>query len=212
MSTIKNMKHKSIILLGVMLVTIISLYSCNSDNSEQASTSKDAVKIDVKSKTDYLEEGKKIATSAQGVLGKNLVNAINNGGTTYAVEFCNAEAIPLTDSMAHVLGASVKRVTDKPRNSNNQANEGQLELINKMKEELKDGNVPKPQMVDMNGKMVGYYGIVTNAMCVKCHGDKDVDIEPQTYKKIKALYPTDKATGYAVNELRGMWVVEMDKK
>lgn len=40
----------------------------------------------------------------------------------------------------------------------------------------------------------------------------NVTIEPKTYKKIKALYPSDKATGYATNELRGMWVVEMNKK
>lgn len=205
---------KSSIGLGFLIVA--SLYACNNNNSDQKSITEDAAKVDVKnngvSQTDYLEEGKKIATSAQGVLGKNLVNAINTGGTTYAVTFCNVEAIPLTDSMAHVLGASVKRVTDKPRNSDNQANEAQLALINKMKEDMKAGNAPKPQLVEINGKMVGYYGIVTNAMCVKCHGNKDVDIEPQTYKKIKALYPTDKATGYAVNELRGMWVVEMDKK
>ena len=205
---------KSLIGLGFLLA--VSLFACNNNNSDQKSTTEDAEKVDVKNngviQTDYLEEGKQIATSSQSVLGKNLVNAINSGGTTYAVTFCNVEAIPLTDSMAHVLGASVKRVTDKPRNSNNQANESQLALINKMKEDMKDGNAPKPQVVEINGKMVGYYGIVTNAMCVKCHGDKDVDIEPKTYKKIKALYPSDKATGYAVNELRGMWVVEIDKK
>jgi hypothetical protein len=47
---------------------------------------------------------------------------------------------------------------------------------------------------------------------VKCHGNKDVDIEQPTFRKIKALYPSDKALGYSVNNLRGMWVVEMNKK
>ena len=210
------MKYKTITLLGLAIVFAITFYSCNNENSKQETTSEEAVKIDVKNEAenqiDYLAEGKIIATSSQGVLGKNLTNAIKTGGTKYAVEFCNVEAIPLTDSMAHELGATIKRVTDKTRNSNNQANENELALINHMKEELSSGKTPTPQMVEINGKMVGYYGIVTNEMCVKCHGDKKADIETQTYKKIQALYPSDKAMGYAVNELRGMWVVEMDKK
>ena len=205
---------KSLIGLGFLLA--MTLYACDSKNSSQESTTEESAKIDVKDdgavQTNYLEEGKIIATSSQGVLGKNLMNAIKSGGTKYAVEFCNVEAIPLTDSMAHVLGASVKRVTDKTRNKENQANEEELSLIKNMKKELKDGNTPKPQLVEINGKMVGYYAIVTNEMCIKCHGDKNTDIEPATYKKIKALYPSDKATDYSVNELRGMWVVEMDKK
>ena len=202
--------------IGLGFLLVVSLYACNSNNSDQKLTTEYASKVDVKndgvSQTDYLEEGKKISMSSQGVLGKNLMSAITSGGTKYAVTFCNVEAIPLTDSMAHVLGASVKRVTDKPRNSNNQADESQLVLIKNMNEEMKNGNPPKPQVVEHNGKMVGYYAIVTNEMCLKCHGDKNADIEPATYKKIKALYPSDKATGYASNELRGMWVVEMDKK
>ena len=205
---------KSLIGLGFLLAMI--LYACDSKNSSQESTTEESAKIDAKDdgviQTNYLEEGKIIATSSQGVLGKNLMNAIKSGGTKYAVEFCNVEAIPLTDSMAHVLGASVKRVTDKTRNKENQANEEELSLIKNMKKELKDDNTPKPQLVEINGKMVGYYAIVTNEMCIKCHGDKNRDIEPATYKKIKALYPSDKATDYSVNELRGMWVVEMDKK
>mgnify|MGYP001556941193 CR=1 FL=1 len=77
---------------------------------------------------------------------------------------------------------------------------------------MQNGETRESLTVEINGKMVGYYAIVTNTMCLKCHGDKDVTIEPETFEKIKTLYPSDKATGYAANELRGMWVVEMDKK
>ena len=33
----------------------------------------------------------------------------------------------------------------------------------------------------------------------------------KTLAKINQLYPNDKATGYDVNQLRGIWVVEMTK-
>ena len=210
------MKTKIIITILIAFASFSILLSCNSSETNQnvASQSEPKATMGTEGIPDsvYLNIGKNIAAGTQAVLGKNLVEAINKNGTEYAVQFCNVEAIPLTDSMAQVLRASVKRVTDKPRNSDNQADKAQLALMNKMKEEMKAGNTPKPQVVEMNGKMVGYYAIVTNPMCLQCHGEKNVTIEPETYKKIKALYPSDKATGYVANELRGMWVVEMDKK
>ena len=53
---------------------------------------------------------------------------------------------------------------------------------------------------------------MTNIMCLQCHGKPDKDILPNTLTKIGSLYPEDKAIGYGVDELRGIWVVEMDKK
>ncbi len=210
------MKNKLIILLGTGLTVALVIYACNSADSDKKPNVSEITKDDknhtVESSINYLSEGKKIASEAQAALGKNLTAAINSKGTEYAVEFCNVEAIPITDSMANVLDASLKRVTDKTRNPKNQANEDELSFIKKMKEEMQSGKSPDPLVVEINGKMVGYYPIVTNALCVKCHGDKNMDIEQSTLKKIQALYPSDKAQGYSVNELRGMWKVEMNKK
>ena len=49
-------------------------------------------------------------------------------------------------------------------------------------------------------------------MCMQCHGKINTEIKAQTLKKINDLYPNDLAVGYEVNLLRGIWVVEMDKK
>ena len=201
------MKRKFNVLLAIGLAFGAFLYGCNSDENK----TEEVVIVNAEETSDpgidYLEEGKKIAEQSQGALGKNLMNAIKTGGTEYAVEFCNIEAIPITDSMATLLGASVKRVTDKPRNPNNEANEAEMEHLKYLKDEMAKGNSPQPKVVDINGRKVGYYAIVTNEMCIKCHGDKGVTIEPATFAKIQKLYPTDKALGYKVEELRGMWVV-----
>jgi hypothetical protein len=210
------MKNKITILLGTCLSFAFIFYACNSVDSDKKSNVSEVTKADenntAESSINYLSEEKKIANEAQSALGKNLTTAINAKGTAYAVEFCNVQAIPITDSMANILEASLKRVTDKTRNPKNQANEDELAFIKKMKEEMQAGMAPEPLVTELNGKMVGYYPIVTNALCVKCHGNKDVDIEQPTFRKIKALYPSDKALGYSVNNLRGMWVVEMNKK
>jgi hypothetical protein len=74
------------------------------------------------------------------------------------------------------------------------------------------GEQPEATMKETGGKMVGFYPIVTNQMCLQCHGKADENIKPATLKKIHKLYATDKATGYSDKELRGLWVLEMDRK
>jgi mono/diheme cytochrome c family protein len=159
-----------------------------------------------------LEIGQKLAMQTKGVLGKNLLNAINTKGTEGALDFCNTRALPLTDSMAVALNASIKRVSDKNRNPKNAANAAETAFISQGKALLAKGEKVKPKMQEINGKMVGYYPIMTDKMCLQCHGQAKTDVLPATLERIAKHYPTDKATGYAVDELRGIWVVEMEKK
>jgi hypothetical protein len=51
-----------------------------------------------------------------------------------------------------------------------------------------------------------YYPIVTNSMCLSCHGTEK-DIAPEVAKRIIKFYPMDKATGYAENQVRGIWSI-----
>lgn len=159
----------------------------------------------------YVELGKKYALQTKAVLGKNLKGAIKANGTEEAVSFCNSRAYPLTDSMSVELNVHIKRVSDQPRNPNNQANSQELNYMKETKTLLASGEKLKPQMNEIDGKMVGYYPITTNAMCLQCHGVVGEQINKEVSMTLKSLYPNDKATGYGENELRGIWVVTMDK-
>jgi len=158
---------------------------------------------------DHISIGQNIANETKMILGKNLLTAIKENGTEGALEFCNVMALSLTDSMSIALNAKVKRVSDKPRNSQNQANEFELAYIEEIKKLKSSGGNISPQMNEKEGKMVGYYPIETNDMCLKCHGKITTDIEDKTYTKIKSLYPKDKAHGYLNGQIRGIFVVEM---
>lgn len=158
----------------------------------------------------YIEKGKKLALSTKSILGKNLKGAIKRNGTSAAISFCNTRAITLTDSMSQELNAQIKRVSDQPRNPENIANALELEYILNRKQALKEGKSIAPQLQKVDGKMIGYYPITTSKMCLQCHGTPHVNIQPDVQKKLKSLYPNDAATGYGANELRGIWVVEMD--
>lgn len=158
-----------------------------------------------------LKTGQDIAQRTQGVLGKNLLHAIQTQGTEGAISFCSTRAITLTDSVGTQLNARVKRVSDQNRNPDNAANSQELEYIAKTKHLLQQGKAMAPQLTETENTFVCYYPITTNAMCLQCHGDINTNLTQQTYAKIKSLYPEDKATGYGENELRGIWVIEMDK-
>lgn len=160
----------------------------------------------------YLKEGMNLALATKAVLGKNLLTAIKEKGTEEALAFCNTKAIDLTDSMATVLNASIKRVSDKNRNPDNLANENELVYIQEVKQTLVNGGEVKPQLTELEDQVIGYYPILTNTMCLQCHGEPNEDIKEGTLEKLAELYPEDKATGYTENQLRGIWVIKMERK
>lgn len=155
--------------------------------------------------------GKSLALATKSVLGSNLLHAIQSKGTAGAVEFCNTRAIHLTDSMAEFQGADIKRVSDQPRNPNNQANEQELEYIREAKERLSRGEDLKPYLLESDGQMTGYYPIVTNEMCLQCHGTPNEQVAEATLDVLEEKYPGDKALGYVSNQLRGIWVVNWER-
>jgi cytochrome c553 len=160
----------------------------------------------------YAERGLKYALSTKAVLGKNLMGTIQKKGVLEALAFCNIQAYPLTDSMALVHNASIKRVTDKPRNPNNRANAEELGYIDTFKQVIAANEEAKPIVKEFNDKVNVYYPITTNTMCIQCHGIPNTDISDDVYKKIKLLYPKDLAIDYKENEVRGIWHVKFDKK
>lgn len=158
----------------------------------------------------YLKIGRSLAIQTKTVLGQNLMTAIKDGGPEHAVEFCNTRAIHLTDSMAAVLNVDIKRVSDQNRNPDNAANQIELNYILAAKDELKKSKKAAPLVTDYGDYVLAYYPIMTNDMCLKCHGGEQ-DINAATLEKLNALYPDDKAKGYSSDQLRGIWVVKMQK-
>jgi len=163
-----------------------------------------------KSEMNKAERGLEYALSTKAVLGKNLMGKIQSEGTIGALEFCNIKAIPLTDSMAKVHHALISRVTDQPRNPDNLATADELSTIAFFKQRASEGAEPEPVVNDDNGRINFYFPITTNSMCMQCHGKPGKDIENSTLAAIKAKYPEDKAIGYGINEVRGMWKVVFD--
>jgi len=157
------------------------------------------------------QQGMDMAMSTKKELGKNLMKAINEKGAVHAVEFCNIKAMPITAQKEKEFNAKIKRASDQPRNQNNKATAKEEIHINTFKKMLANNENPEPIIEKTGGKFNFYYPIVTNSMCLKCHGEVGKTITTETYKTIKLKYPKDQAIGYDVNQVRGLWHIEFQK-
>lgn len=189
------------IIVSVLIAFGFLFFSCNKKTKEE----KTATYVDIDCTL------QKYSVETKEVLGKNLMNAINKQGTEKAIEFCSTKAIVLTDSVGKAVNATIKRVSDKPRNPINMANENEIDFINELKLKISNSEKLTTKYTESDGKIVGYFPIITNAMCIQCHGSKDSDIKPKMLEKIDQLYPKDQATGYKENQIRGIFVVTKNK-
>lgn len=184
---------RSILLLSLIFI----LFSCK----EKKDTSQ-SPKAETTAKT-----GLEYAQATQQLLGQNLNKAMQEKGVLHALEFCNVQALPLTQKMEKEHNAVIKRVSDRNRNPGNSANKEELYYIASFKKQIAEGEDPEPVLVPSEGKTRFYYPIITNKMCLQCHG-KPEEMQTEVLQKIKLLYPQDKALGYSENEVRGIWSIE----
>jgi len=162
---------------------------------------------------------KKIAKKAIKTLmkdmKKNFKSAMKKDGAVGAVNFCSnkAEEIIANVNKSFKNGVSIKRVTLKPRNPKDKANDSETAILTSL-EGLQGNGVVLPKMlvqkVDKTHTRV-FKPIIVQAKCLICHGTQD-KLDPKAYEAIKAKYPNDKATGYKVGDLRGAFVVDIVKK
>ena len=146
-----------------------------------------------------------MATQTQ--LGKNLIAALQRGGTLEAIPFCNIRAIPITDSMAMSAHVQIQRVTNKARNPKNKANDYETSLIKEYQTQIAKGHKLQPHLANYEDAEIYYFPILTNAMCLQCHGKPGEEVQAVTLESLKQYYPQDMALGYGPNEVRGLWKV-----
>jgi len=194
---------RNLLILFFVASTFVFLFSCRSK------TSKDKPEvIDQETYAMYTQQGNEISALTQGVLLANVGKAIQQGGTAYAMEFCNLKVVSITDSLDQVYDCLISRVSEKNRNPVNSLKNGTEKELWSL---FRSGTLTDT-LVSLNGNPV-YYKTIRTGMpaCLKCHGNPETDIEPATLQKLQELYPNDLATGYQLNDFRGLWKIEFTR-
>jgi cytochrome c553 len=181
--------------MSVLFVVFFGFSACNP-------------KIDSETYAHFHSKGNDVATLAQATLLANVGGAIQKGGPEYAVEFCNLNASGIIDSLNRVNNCAISRVSEKNRNPQNNLKTKNEEILwNTFQNHALKDTVLKA------GDNFVYYKRINTALpaCLLCHGNTETDINQATRKKLNELYPEDLATGYKLNEFRGLWKVEFKK-
>lgn len=152
--------------------------------------------------------------AAAAAVATKLVTALNAalavGGPEAAVEVCHTQALPLTaeklPGQPRVL--AVKRTSLRLRNPANAPDAAERLALDHVAKILASGLPPPPVLVQRIGTAAApewrvYRPIVTKAECLVCHGDPATQT-PALRTALRTRYPGDRATGYAVNDWRGL--------
>lgn len=185
------------------LLMLLVMIGCGQQDKQQSESRVTAVDT-----TAVVAEGQKITQAAFKTLSSNLQKAMAEGGVEHAVQFCNIEAMSLTDSLATNFGVELRRASHRPRNPANQADSLELESIMLYMKQIEKEAELKP-IVHAADQQITYHAPIriANALCLNCHGQPNIDISDNDLKTITKLYPDDQATGFTFGELRGIWSV-----
>ncbi|HYG36275.1 MAG TPA: DUF3365 domain-containing protein [Clostridia bacterium] len=156
--------------------------------------------------------GKAIVQQAFALLSSNLGQALAAGGVSNALAYCSEKALPLTQLAADTNHVRLRRVSHKPRNPANQANPTELMLLKQFQSQATQGKAAVPVLITNADQSVTFFSPITlnNPLCLNCHGEPGKNITSANAALIRRIYPKDRATGFKMGDLRGMWRVDFE--
>ena len=194
---------KTILTALTVTVLIVAFASCSKPPAQEKRAADDSR---------WMEKGQELATAAFTALSGELRAALGRGGVPEAIQYCHAAALPITDSIAAVYGATIRRTTLKPRNPANAPRGYETTVLAGYQDVSDQGQALQPQ-VYVEGNQVHFYApIMTQDMCLKCHGTPGETIAESDWALIQERYPNDLAHGYGAGEWRGMWSITFEKE
>jgi hypothetical protein len=184
---------------GFLFIVIVAL-SCSQRGAED-------VTLPEADRTRLLQQGDTITKLAFATISGELQAALQRGGIEAALKHCRVRAIPLTDSLANTQQIGLRRVTNKPRNRNNKADKLEEFVIKGFTNDQNEKKLLIPKLVLKTDTVLYFKPIVIQALCLNCHGTPGNEVLEGDDRLIRQLYPGDKAVGYKLGDVRGLWRV-----
>ncbi len=154
-------------------------------------------------------QGEKISLAAQQALGSQLQQAMAENGPVHAVQFCNAAAFMIIDTLKTELRATVKRASLRARNPKDKPTLTERAILEKYLVQLDNGTELKPfvEILDTKEVLFAKPILLNNPMCLNCHGKVGNQVQIETHNLIQELYPNDEAMNHELGDLRGIWSI-----
>jgi len=156
----------------------------------------------------WVAQARSVSTSVPPKLLAVLQQEIARGGPEGAIAACRDQAPALARAASEQTGWSVRRVSLRNRNPKAVPDAWERAALEDFDRRAAAKESPatleRAAVTLENGQPVQRYmrALPTLALCTQCHGAAD-KLSPAVTAKLKTLYPDDRATGYAVGDIRG---------
>lgn len=150
-----------------------------------------------------------IVVSMQGALLRELTNALDQGGPTFAIQSCHIDVLGAIQHIERWEGIAAGRTSDRLRSPTNAPRAWAAPLVKANAGRLVrdvDGFA-----VDLGNAVGVLRPIAQRSMCVSCHGPAR-KLDPGVFAALRDHYPKDRAIGFEEGEIRGWFWVEMPKQ
>tara|TARA_R110002049_G_scaffold182485_2_gene350367 strand:- start:107709 stop:108290 length:582 start_codon:yes stop_codon:yes gene_type:complete len=146
-----------------------------------------------------------IATRAKDALfsqlSNRLMSAMQSDGPAAAIEVCRTEAKQISSSVGEEYCVEIGRTSFKLRSAENEPRDWVRPFV--------EDRTDTPRFVTLkDGQTGAVFPIRMGVKCLMCHG-QDEDIIDEVKPALAKLYPSDRATGFRLDELRGWFWVEV---
>ena len=202
----KTKHFKSYFSTAFLFVVFSSMSACNKEKVDKAL-------IESEDK-EYLVHANEATDLLAKRLGGQLKAALESGGPEAGIEICQQIGQSLTQSTNNELdGMTVTRTSLKIRNPLNAPSPKDKEIMMQWQKQLeKNGKLPESEVVHQEDQSpVVYKPIITQKVCMKCHGNPST-FSPELTSLIKKHYPDDQATGFTEGSIRGAFKVIFPKR
>lgn len=153
-------------------------------------------------------EARALAKQFMGQLKPALGGAMKEGGPVHAMSVCKDKAPQIAHDLSKSSGWDLKRVSLKNRSPVAEPDAWEVKVLTQFNQQQAEGMKPAKmeysEVVQEDGQKTFRYmkaiGIGKGQPCLHCHG---TNLSEGVKQKLQELYPNDKATGYAVGQIRG---------
>lgn len=151
---------------------------------------------------DFAHEAKQLISDFQRGLQRALLAAIKEGGPARAITVCSEQAPAIAAKQQHPR-LTLRRIGTRVRNAEtNRPTPDEEGILSRLTREQ------PTRVVQREGRRTLYRAIfVKGPICLKCHGAPET-FDPAVQSALREHYPDDEATGYAIGDLRGAFVVD----
>ena len=146
-----------------------------------------------------------LADAYQTALQAELSAALKQVGPVGAIGVCQSTAPAIAKDMSAKGDLAVSRIARRNRNPGNAVPAELDALYQQLERQPVKNGAPHVVTATISGRDVFMRALpMKDQPCSQCHG---TDIAPDVAAAIKASYPDDRATGFAVGDLRGAMLV-----